>query len=161
MPTTAQATLAYRTPNYLLLLKLADRISRLNTDAGEIGAGMLATIVDEAHRALGDGTTASNNAEQDRMARLRELADPAGPTGNLAEILGIPCFRCIYPAQALRMGGHTIARKAEAEQAATLHYLVRMYIEHGADWWNEARAELTGMTDAAEAKIKAAEGTPA
>ena len=32
------------------LLKLAQRIAALNRDAGEIGAGMLASLVDEARR---------------------------------------------------------------------------------------------------------------
>lgn len=34
------------------LYKLAARIARLNKDAGEIGAGMLASLVDEANRII-------------------------------------------------------------------------------------------------------------
>ena len=44
---------------YCDLLALAERVAMLNPDAGEIGAGMLATIVSEARAALakakGDG----------------------------------------------------------------------------------------------------------
>ena len=36
------------------LERLAVRVARLNRDAGEIGAGMLAQLVDEARRVLGD-----------------------------------------------------------------------------------------------------------
>lgn len=41
------ATLALHT---LELQRFAERIARLNRDAGEIGPGMLATLVDEARR---------------------------------------------------------------------------------------------------------------
>ena len=40
------------------LERLAVRVARLNRDAGEIGAGMLAQLVDEARRVLGDGENA-------------------------------------------------------------------------------------------------------
>lgn len=37
------------------LERLAVRVARLNRDAGEIGEGMLAQLVDDARRVLGDG----------------------------------------------------------------------------------------------------------
>ena len=44
-------------PNRPALLEaLARRVARLNRDAGEIGAGMLASLVDDARRALGEVT---------------------------------------------------------------------------------------------------------
>lgn len=55
MPTTAQATPATTSsaaPDLLQLLRLAERVARLNRDAGEIGPGMLASLVDDARRVL-------------------------------------------------------------------------------------------------------------
>lgn len=45
---------AVATPERVLeLVHLAERVARLNPDAGEIGAGMLASLVADARRALG------------------------------------------------------------------------------------------------------------
>jgi hypothetical protein len=38
------------------LLNLAERVARLNRDAGEIGAGMLAYLIDEARAAIAKAT---------------------------------------------------------------------------------------------------------
>lgn len=104
-------------------------------------------------------TTATNTdpeATQARAARLAELTAPSGPTPALAEILGIPCFACIPYVRALRMGGWNIANKAEAEQAATIHYFLGHYVEHGTEWWNVARKELAAMVEAAKAEAEKA-----
>ena len=54
-------------------------------------------------------------------------------------ILGRPCFACIGIAQLLRDMGHTIARKAEDEQAAVAHWCLNLYLEHGEAWVDRAQ----------------------
>lgn len=55
-------------------------------------------------------------------------------------ILGRPNFACAGIAACLRKLGHEIAQKAEAEQAATLHWMLCLYETHGADWRDQAEA---------------------
>ncbi|EEF25343.1 conserved hypothetical protein [Ricinus communis] len=78
---------------------------------------------------------------------------PADFTDDLQWILGLMCFQCISYAQALRKGGRSIATKAEAEQAATLDYLLRHYLRDPENWRETASAELRAMmSDSATAK---------
>lgn len=75
---------------------------------------------------------------------------------HLVEILGRPNFQCITIAEVLRHSGQVIKHKAENEQAAVLHYLLGIYLQHGADWWQHAsedlRARATRLADASEAR---------
>jgi len=67
-------------------------------------------------------------------------------------ILGRPNFACAGIASRLRELGHKIERKAEDEQASTIHWMLTMYEQHGENWRAEAEeylkqtpnAELTG-----------------
>lgn len=70
---------------------------------------------------------------------------------DLIEILGRPNFLCIRIAQLLRLGGQAIENKAEHEQAAVLYYLLGFYLQHGADWWQQARDDLRKRADACDA----------
>lgn len=67
---------------------------------------------------------------------------------DLREILGRPNFACAQIADVLRLGGMDIARKAEAEQAAVIYWMLVKYSEHGASWWTSCRAELHTILDA-------------
>lgn len=53
---------------------------------------------------------------------------------DLRFILGRPNFWCYHLANALRAMGQEIARKAEEEQAAVIHFLLKAYFEHGPGW---------------------------
>lgn len=155
MPTTTQATPA-SSPNTALLMQLADRVARLTPETIIGRVGTLTDLVGEARHAMGYGATPGTEAAQARAARLVELTASSRPTQALAEILGIPCFACIPYARALRAGGWDIATKAEAEQAATIHFFLGHYVEHGTEWWNVARKELADMVEAAKTKMTAA-----
>jgi hypothetical protein len=49
-------------------------------------------------------------------------------------ILGRPNFACIAIAKSLRLKGHKIKEKAEAEQSAVLYWMLTLYEEHGKNW---------------------------
>lgn len=53
---------------------------------------------------------------------------------HVREILGWSCFQLRPYAEMLRTEGRDIPRKAEEEQAAALHWMLNLYLEHGADW---------------------------
>jgi hypothetical protein len=78
---------------------------------------------------------------QQPKPRMPELDD------NLRLILGRPNFSCIAIAEALRLAGHAIERKAEHEQAAVIHWLLGFYFSHGNQWAERAEAELKEMHD--------------
>ena len=60
-------------------------------------------------------------------------------------ILGIVCIQCIYLAELLRSDGHAIQRKAEAEQAAVIHWMLNIYLEHGEKWGDVVEQEAKRM----------------
>ncbi|RIJ02180.1 hypothetical protein DXK93_18530 [Achromobacter sp. K91] len=61
---------------------------------------------------------------------------------DLIDILGRPNFACIRIAQLLRLGGVEIAKKAEAEQATVIHYLLGFYLKHGSQWAEKADEDI-------------------
>lgn len=76
---------------------------------------------------------------------------PQEMTPALREVLGLMVFTTGPIAQAFRAAGEDIARKAEAEHAYVLHWLIGLALEHGDDWKPKAAAQL----DALKAKIAA------
>jgi hypothetical protein len=65
-------------------------------------------------------------------------------------ILGRPCFACCGLARRLREKGHQIEQKAEAEQAAVLHWMLNLYLKHGANWAEVGDKELHGQDENGE-----------
>ncbi len=78
---------------------------------------------------------------------LRDLPAPSIPPLNdaLAEILGRMCFQCIRIAQLFRIAGQTIPNKAEAEQAAVIHFLLGHYLADPEGYPANADAAMKAM----------------
>jgi hypothetical protein len=57
-------------------------------------------------------------------------------------ILGQPCFAVADIAMILRWNGREVARRAEAEQAAALHFLLTCWHRFGANAWREEGERL-------------------
>ncbi|VVO21727.1 hypothetical protein [Pseudomonas fluorescens] len=89
-----------------------------------------------AHYTAIDMTTAAADGFRGGQTVVPEL------TNELREILGMMCFQCITYAQALRQMGHTIAKKAEDEQAVTIHWMLGHYLRDAANWRQNAIDEL-------------------
>lgn len=64
---------------------------------------------------------------------------------SLRSILGRPNFACAGIAKHLRGMGYAIPHKAEEEQAATIHWLVNLYLKHGDGWATHANAALAAQ----------------
>lgn len=89
------------------------------------------------------GADAANPVQSEDVASASALTYPATLTPDLAEIMGMPNFRCAPIAHVYRDAGlANVARKAEAEQAFVIDKLVRFAIAHGADWRKHAQEEL-------------------
>ena len=80
--------------------------------------------------------TAPQPAPAQDVAQLPPLGE------SLRSILGRPNFACSGIAKHLRGMGYAIPNKAEEEQAATIHWLVNLYLKHGEDWATHANAAL-------------------
>jgi hypothetical protein len=61
---------------------------------------------------------------------------------TLREILGRPNFMCGGIAASLRQLGHNIECKAEAEQAAVIHWMLTSYALHGDAWRDRCKEDL-------------------
>ncbi len=61
------------------------------------------------------------------------------------QILGRPNFACHSVANVLRKSGQEIPFKAEEEQAAVIHWLLNIYLEHGENYEKEANRRLREM----------------
>ena len=109
--------------------------------------GPAAQALRKSHRSLFEAAFATGAAWEDsnaaeRIAQLERRALPDELDDSLREILGRPNFACAPIAGALRARGWTIARKAEAEQAAAIFWMLEHYLQHRADWFTHARDEL-------------------
>lgn len=62
------------------------------------------------------------------------------------QILGMICLQCGPIAHLLAKGGWTIKTRAEDEQAAVIHWLLNLYLEHGDNWREIAQAELNRIS---------------
>lgn len=80
---------------------------------------------------------------------------PADMTPALAEVLGMPPWQLQPYWQALRAIGQPIATRFEAENAAALHYLIPLAIEHGEGWEKVAHADLGPKLEVALAEERA------
>lgn len=67
---------------------------------------------------------------------------PSEMTTELEHILGRPNFVCGPIAHIFQAAGADIPRKAEAEQAFVLHWMVKLYLTHGDDWREHCEQEL-------------------
>lgn len=75
---------------------------------------------------------------------------------DLIDILGRPNFQCIRIAQLFRQAGAEIATKAENEQAAVIHFLLSMYLQHGKEWATAADEHLKALVQQVNDKALAA-----
>lgn len=80
----------------------------------------------------------------------RALTYPAEFTDELKWILGLICFQCIQYAQTLRKAGRDIPSKAEAEQAATIDWMLRHYLTDPENWRKTAADEMRAMAGVAQ-----------
>lgn len=85
---------------------------------------------------LHDATKQQLAAERARVVKLPDL------NADLVDILGRPNFHCSPVAQCLRVGGAEIPRKSENEQAACIHWMLSLYLQHGEKWRTVAQDEL-------------------
>jgi hypothetical protein len=59
---------------------------------------------------------------------------PPSLDADLTEILGTPNFHAALFAHVFRASGVAVPRKADAEQAFILHWLLGLWFEHGPGW---------------------------
>lgn len=69
-------------------------------------------------------------------------------TQELEKILGTMCFQTISLSQILRAGGQEIEPRAEAEQAAVLHWMLSLWAVHGDEWRKAAVLEVERIREA-------------
>jgi hypothetical protein len=80
--------------------------------------------------------------------RDAERVYPDDLTPELREVLGWPNFKCGPIAHLMVAAGAEIKPKSEDEQAAVLHWLVKLVFAHGKDWKEAAWADIRSMQEA-------------
>jgi hypothetical protein len=71
---------------------------------------------------------------------------PEELTEPVREVLGVMCFTSGPTAALLRRaGGWDIPQRIEDEQAAVLHWLLKLALRHGDGWRREAQAYLESI----------------
>jgi hypothetical protein len=76
---------------------------------------------------------------------LSERNYPDELTPELERVLGLMNFRTGPIAHILQAAGRDIPKKAEAEQAHVLHWLIKLALDHPDDWSDRADAEIRAM----------------
>jgi hypothetical protein len=141
-------------PRYMFLLKPSDvGVQKLEDRTGNwIDVHEAQKVVDQAQDEFNQ-FRAERDALQQRLnaadQRIDELTSPPVLTDELRWILGQMCFQHIHTAQALRLMGHEIARKAEDEQAVTIYWMLGHYLKDPDNWRRNASAELKAAAPAA------------
>lgn len=111
------------------------------------------TIDDDFPEEIRQSGIASGQYALELCRFARRLSTPAAPQADewvkcaemddeLRRILGRPNFACVGIAERLRELGQDIERKAESEQAAAIHWMMSLYVQHGADWLKKGNALL-------------------
>ncbi|MFT4117445.1 hypothetical protein [Bradyrhizobium sp.] len=90
---------------------------------------------------------------------MTQLTFPETITPEIDEILGMPNFRTTPIAHLFRESGEDIPPKMEREQAFILFWLLRLALEHGADWKQHAGAEIERRLDIVKAQRQNASET--
>lgn len=85
---------------------------------------------------------------------MSERSYPNELTPELERVLGLMIFRTGPVAHILQAAGRDIPKKAEAEQAHVLHWLIKLALDHPNDWSVRADAELKSAALAAREKEK-------
>lgn len=118
--------------------------------AGEIELARIWTKVDQirAKQAAKPSMSPLPGAYPDREQHAPVAVVPE-LTSELRWILGQMCFQHIHTAQALRLMGHQIARKAEDEQAVTIYWMLGHYLKDPKNWRENATAEMKAAAPAA------------
>lgn len=111
-----------------------------------------------------DGERAVARSLWTELAR-RALDEPQLPAtvplnDDTRRIFGMMCFQAAAFASCFRMAGVEIPTKAEAEQAYVIHWMLNLYLLHGAKWRDAAYTDLDEAKAKAEA-AKAAQGATA
>lgn len=95
------------------------------------------------------------------QACLLQICEPAAParafpamTPELEKILGTMCFQTISLSQILRAGGQAIEPRAEAEQAAVLHWMLSLWAVHGDEWRKAAVREVERIREATKETLE-------
>lgn len=74
---------------------------------------------------------------------------------ELVDILGRPNFTCGPLARSLReLLGHQIERKSEHEQAACIHWMLGLYLEHGSQWAAKGNEILKAAAEAQARRVE-------
>jgi hypothetical protein len=82
-----------------------------------------------------------------RDANIAARVFPAQLTPPLREVLGLMLWQTTPIANALRITGQTIDRKAEVEQAHALHWLLGFALQDGDNWQKTAAVALRKLTE--------------
>lgn len=137
----------------ITMLKACGFEVRLNTVSGQ--HQVEGTIENAAafYKLTLAGADAVPALQANSTTSIGSLIYPSTLTADLGEVMGMPNFKCAPLAHGYRDAGLAdIPRKAEAEQAFVIDRLVRLVIQHGADWRMHAAADLGKVRAALQAK---------
>lgn len=87
-------------------------------------------------------TTAASLEAHDRQVKAEALKDL---DESLKWIFGLMPWHSRDYAILLRAQGREIPHKCEEEQAAAMHWLVNLYLQHGPDQWREVGGKIIGQ----------------
>lgn len=146
------------------VMPFEQRINALNEFMRHLTPATVLALLDDLeaaeHRAAVDHEAACSLVEEnEELKRKLETAEKRIAeqearilpplNDDLVAILGRPNFTCAHLAELLRKSGEDIRRKSEFEQAAVIHWFLRLYLEHGDKWENVAKADIQSRAAAA------------